>query len=370
MTKTNQTQSAGDNSTQIQAGTIQNYYTTITGIDETRARDICKEEYAIAMQNWTAEAIEIANDRVQQLEDKVLPKLIQHDKSLKFFADPSFQITLRKAQISAASTERTLDYDLLSELLLHRVEQDADRGRRLGITKAIEIVDQIEDSALIGLSIIYAITKYSPVSVVLKQGLTVLNDLYGKIISGKSLPEGMSWLEHLDLLSAIRLGSKGLNTFKKCEEYFPSRFSQFFVSGIIKDSDEFRELETNFKNVKIGTNCFIPHPLRPDRMILSIQSNIDNIMINRCMPGGTIQVPLIPAQKEVMLRAIELMSGIDLNNQEMTAAFWTEWDQFPILSQIHQWWNNLPVHFEFSPVGIALSNAYIHGKDPSVPCMY
>lgn len=26
MTKTNQTQSAGDNSTQIQAGTIQNYY--------------------------------------------------------------------------------------------------------------------------------------------------------------------------------------------------------------------------------------------------------------------------------------------------------------------------------------------------------
>lgn len=37
MTKTNQTQSAGDNSTQIQAGTIQNYYTTITGIDEARA---------------------------------------------------------------------------------------------------------------------------------------------------------------------------------------------------------------------------------------------------------------------------------------------------------------------------------------------
>lgn len=48
MTKTNQTQSAGDNSTQIQAGTIQNYYTTITGIDEARARSICKEEYAIA----------------------------------------------------------------------------------------------------------------------------------------------------------------------------------------------------------------------------------------------------------------------------------------------------------------------------------
>lgn len=113
---TNQTQSAGDNSTQIQAGTIQNYYTTITGIDEARARSICKEEYAIAMQNWTSEAIAIANDRVQQLEDKVLPKLIQHDNSLKCFADPSFQITLRKAQISAASSDRVADYELLSEL--------------------------------------------------------------------------------------------------------------------------------------------------------------------------------------------------------------------------------------------------------------
>lgn len=57
------------------------------------------------MQNWTSEAIAIANDRVQQLEDKVLPKLIQHDNSLKCFADPSFQITLRKAQISVPDSK-------------------------------------------------------------------------------------------------------------------------------------------------------------------------------------------------------------------------------------------------------------------------
>ena len=48
-TKIQQSQRAGKNSSQIQTGTIQNYYTTITGIDEARARSICKEEYAIAM---------------------------------------------------------------------------------------------------------------------------------------------------------------------------------------------------------------------------------------------------------------------------------------------------------------------------------
>lgn len=370
MTKNSQTQSAGDNSTQIQAGTIQNYYTTITGIDEARARSICKEEYAIAMQNWTSEAIAIANDRVQQLEDKVLPKLVQYDNSLKCFADPSFQITLRKAQISAASTDRVADYELLSELILHRVEQDADRGRRLGITKAMEIVDQVDDLALIGISLVHAIMNFTPLSVVLNQGLSVLNNLYGSIIADRILPEGMTCLEHLDLLSAIRLGSRGLNKFKKFEEYIPSQLSQFFVLGIPKDSDEFRDIETGFRITAIGTSCLIPHPLLPDRMILSLPPNLDHIVINRTINGCVVKEPLNSDQKEMMRKAIDLMCGVDINNEEMKSAFWIEWEKYPVLSLVRKWWNNLPVHFEISPVGVALSNAYIHSKDSSVPCLY
>ena len=59
-------QTAGDNSTQVQAGTVNNYYNTtnIVGIDEERARTICKEEYAIAKANWTQEAQGIAQERV------------------------------------------------------------------------------------------------------------------------------------------------------------------------------------------------------------------------------------------------------------------------------------------------------------------
>ena len=59
---------------------------------------------------------------------------------------------------------------------------------------AIEIVDQVDDSALVGLSVVYALSKFSPVSVVLKEGLTVLNRLYAKIISDMSLPEGITWI--------------------------------------------------------------------------------------------------------------------------------------------------------------------------------
>lgn len=52
------------------------------------------------------------------------------------------------------------------------------------------------------------------------------------------------------------------------------------------------------------------------------------------------------------------------------AIFWVEWEKYPVLSRIRKWWNDLPVHFEISPVGVALSNAYIHSKDPSIPCLY
>ena len=89
-------QTAGDNSTQVQAGTVNNYYNTtnIVGIDEERARTICKEEYAIAKANWTQEAQGIAQERVIALEDKLIPKMQQHDETLKIFGDPAFQFIL------------------------------------------------------------------------------------------------------------------------------------------------------------------------------------------------------------------------------------------------------------------------------------
>ena len=62
----------------------------IVGIDETRARDICKEEYAIAKANWTHEAQGIAQERVMALEDKIMPKMKQHDETLRIFGDPAF----------------------------------------------------------------------------------------------------------------------------------------------------------------------------------------------------------------------------------------------------------------------------------------
>jgi hypothetical protein len=109
-------QKAGDNAQQfqIQSETI--------GIDEKRAREIYDEKYAIAKRDFTEEALQIANERVEEFENRLIPKIEAVNNGLNAFADPSFQLLLIDAQ-KAAATERVVDYDLLSELLVHRIEK-------------------------------------------------------------------------------------------------------------------------------------------------------------------------------------------------------------------------------------------------------
>ncbi len=360
-----QEQKAGDNSNQIMVKGDLNI-----GITESQARDICKAECAIALQNWAFQAGAFAEKRIQALEDKLLPKILSYDENLSIFGDPGFQILLRKAQIAAASSERENDYEILSDLLLHRAEQNKDRERRLGIAKAIEIVDQIDDTALVALSIVYAIIKYTPVSNQLYEGLRVLDSLYGKIINNHQLPNNSSWQEHLDLLSAIRISPKELHSFKKLEEFMPEKLNHYFVNGIKIDSDEYNDIQEKFLSVGLPFNCVESHPLKDGHLYLTTSKDTKDIYLKRPFPNGYIHVPLTEQQKKVFEYANEICFKINTKDDNMRNKFWEIWEQYPNLKQIKMWWNNLSDHFTITPVGIALANAYIRGKEPSIPSLY
>jgi hypothetical protein len=111
-----QEQKATDGSTAMQAGRD----IIITGIDEKRAREIYQEMNLQVRSDYSQEALNIANIRVTEFENRLMPKMEKVDGALEAFADPSFQLLLVEAQKTAAATERPADYDLLSELLLHR----------------------------------------------------------------------------------------------------------------------------------------------------------------------------------------------------------------------------------------------------------
>ena len=394
-------QTAGDNSTQVQAGTVNNYYNTTTtniiGIDEERARNICKEEYAIAKANWTQEAQGIAQERVIALEDKLIPKMKQHDETLKIFGDPAFQFVLRKAQVSAAASGEERDLDMLSELIVHRAEQNGNRERTLGIAKAIEIIDQIPESSLIGLSIFYAISAYVPGTHDVHQGLRVLDNLYKSILNDVELPVGKQWIENLDVLSAVRIGSSGIQSFKKMEEFLPNILAKYLPIGIERNSKEYNEIlleldtaglndpeeiiadynekiEDNRKISRIVAPLFKEHPLREGFLICTYppeaftEGNSISIKVN--LGAQELDIPLNREQFLAFKHLSEITYKDGRNIDSLKTNFIKEWDKFENLRNARIWWNQLPMYFTITPIGVAIANAYIRTKYPTIPSMY
>lgn len=360
-----QSQSAGDNSTQMLAQQITN--NVYVGVTEQRAREICREEYALTAHIRAEEAKTIADARVSKLEDRVIPKIMEHDYTLKPFSDPSFLLSLKQAQISAASSEREDDYDLLAELLVSRVKGGEDRGKRLAINKAIEVVDKIPEDALIGLGMVYAVTNLYPLDEDFRNRLERFNSLYGCIIGSGSLPNGTEWLEHLDLLSVIRLSPKGIGSFNKMEEFIPEAFRAQRVQGFTYDDPILLQIKKDFSKLHLPLTCFVPHPLKPGYEMLSLPNDINEIKLYFRAQDQTIQLPLSNEQKDLLQKALGCVNKDASHVEDLKKEILKQWNTFPILNQVLQWWNSLPVFFNITPAGNALANAFIHGKDPNVP---
>ena len=193
-----QSQSAGDNSTQVLAsGDV------IIGVSEERAREIAERAAREVVDKFADEGVRLIQDRITKLDDRVIGSLIRAGR-LEVFADPGFQRSFKRAQEGAAVSDVEADYDLLAGLLMDRAERGDNRSVRAGIERSIEIVDQIDDEALRGLTVFQAVQQYRSVSPSLEQGLDVLDALLADLIDGP-LPSGADWLDHLDILDAVRI---------------------------------------------------------------------------------------------------------------------------------------------------------------------
>lgn len=254
----NQSQKSGDNSTNIQAKDI---VLNINGIDEKRAREIYQEMNSQVRKEYSLEASDIANKRIEEFENRLMPKMEEVDGALEAFTDPSFQLLLVEAQKTAASSERTADYDLLSELLIHRFQKGENRFTRTGINRAVEIVDEIADDALLGLTILHSATTFFPNSGDIYQGLNTLNDLYGELFY-QELPIGEDWFDHLEILDTVRLSTLG--NLKRIHEFYPERLSGYTDVGIKKNSLNHQKAIDIIKSNNIPEEILVEHTLNPD----------------------------------------------------------------------------------------------------------
>ena len=174
MSSDKQLQKAGDGATQLQANTVNIY----NGVSEERVRSIIQEQYCLARQEYTEDAYRIANERVKQFEESMMSRIMQVENALPSFADPAFQFLLRHALQTAACTERPVDYDLLTELLVCHVQKGENRKNRTGINRAVEIVGEIDNDALCALTVAHALSFFVPVSGNCGEGLKITYNIF------------------------------------------------------------------------------------------------------------------------------------------------------------------------------------------------
>lgn len=368
-----QSQNAGDNAQQIQVGG-----NLIIGIDEKRAREIYQEQYAITKQDFTQEALATANERVRQFEEKFIPQMLAVQERLSAFTDPGFQFLLGEAQKTAAGTEREADYELLSELLINRVEKGQNRQTRTGINRAVEIVGDIDDDALLGLTVCHTISSVYPQIGNIEIGLDSLDNLFEKIVY-RPLPKGDLWLDHLDMLDTIRIHS--FTRLNKIQEIYREPLEGYMAMGIKAGSDNHHKTLEVLQKALLPLGLLTEHVLNPGYMRLDIAHRLEiqnlNIFYHKIINGMVEEyTQLISDDQKQALHFIYKLyeQGNNSEKQDLkehiSRRFMEEWDKRPHLRMLREWWDTIPAAFQITTVGKVLAHANAQRCEKNLPSLW
>ena len=356
-------QKAGENSQQIQVQTM----VVNQGIEEKRAREIFMEMFEVTRKELTKEAEEKAMSRVRAFEDILIQKFAKTNSAMEQFADPAFQMLLTSAHKVAVSTEKNGDYLILTELLAHRVKRGNDRNSGAGIKKAIEIVGDIAEEALMGLTLIYSVEKIIPKTGVIEQGLEVLDNLFSKLIYDK-LPEGKEWIENLAILNAIRITE--YNDFSRVEDFYAQRLSGYSCVGIKKGTETyFRALE--MLESKELTDVLIDHELNDGyvRLALVEKENIENLkrIFTDSSNGCETKEMLSDEEKDILYKVYEMYEKNEVLSNSIKNKLKNQIKTKLNLLKIIEWMGKIKPSFVITPIGRVLAHANAQKLEEGFP---
>ena len=290
------------------------------------------------------------NDRLDAFGRELLPRIIEIEGALDYFKDPKFQFLLRDAQRTAAKTDRIEDLNLLSELLTCHVAKGNDRKIDAGIHHAIKIVDEIDNDALCALSVACAFQYYVPNKGSIREGLKDLDNAYKKLIY-LNLPEGLDWLEHLDMLGALRLSPLKLVDSK---EYIVSQMKEYVCVGIKNNSEEQEKAFTILDDNHISRSVLIE---------------------NECMDGyKRLKIGSLKAVNLNFLEAVNSIMALYTKDKlllhKVKDSFVKLWDSYEALRTVRNWWSRIPTGFDITYVGRVLAHTNAKRIDSTFPDIF
>lgn len=364
----NQAISSGENSPAVNASegpVIINY-----GITEERCRTIFDEKLSIALQNYSAEAVFVAKERTFKFRQKLVPRLGEEENGFESFTDPSFQFLLIEAQKAAASSNREADYDILSEMLATRVKMGNNRELHIGINKAVDMLPYVSDSQLAGITVAFCLTILSPRVNNINEALSIVNDVYGKIIGDVELPSGRGWLESLEAGGLVKNVGLSMHSFKPFREIILSSMERFTCTGIKKDSERYKEAVKVLQEGNLPASMILEHELNSDfvRLYPMDVNSINDVALNVNKEGTIETIPLSDEQKKCVKRIFDLYEGEYSLREDFKNRFINKCKDYLYLKIVMEWWDkNTSLFFEQTIVGKILSNANANKCDARIP---
>ena len=346
-------QKAGDNSQQVQAQTVVIYNNS--GIDENRVREIYQELLPQAIEANTQDAEKTALLRIAEFESVLIARLKAMEDAWAAFTDPSLQFLLVTAQKAAASTERQADYKLLAEMLAQRTQVGEDRMSRTAIRGAVEIVSEVSDEALLGLTIICYLPEILDLAMErIPIAMERWNNRVGQLLYC-SLPQGKDWLDHLYILKAMRVGGAGY--LKKIEEGISSVVPGYMDVGILKDSENHQEAIKILMREGLPLDILVEHDLNKDylRVNLPRRDMIDRTRV-RVSPDDPMRF-LTDPEKGAIESLYDLYVQDEGLRRENISRFIEEWDKWPNLRVLRLWWDAVKEYPDITSVGFVLAQA-------------
>ena len=358
-----QIQKAGNNS---QQNIVNNYY---YGMTDEKALEIYNKQRELTISACSEVARTIADDRINQFAKLLLPRVQQIENDYLSFSDPAFQVLLRKAQLTAACTEREDDYKLLSELLVHRIENKSNIKKKASITKAVEIIDQIDDDSLCGLTLFHAMSSFVPVTGEITEGVSVLADLYSKL-NPDCLPTDNSWIDNLSILGAAT--TIPFSEVKKFEDYLSSRLDGYVCVGIKKDSPEYSIALEKLSLCKlermIDNNELLDGYVR---LLVACKSHIHTLHFfsNELIDGKMQQVEqqLSDVQKQCLSDIFDMYSKDQNLKKKVIATFKQSLNSFDSIKKVCTWWNSINLDVDLTSIGKVIAHANAKNIDNSLP---
>lgn len=331
------------------------------GITEERVREICDEKIKQIIAQYTEVAHTIVNERLNDFRDIIIPMIKGIKNGLSAFTDPSFQFLLGETYKVAACTENKTDYELLSELLAHRIEKGDDKGIKLSVHKAVQIVEDLPDDALQGLTLFYVVKHISAQHYSVITTLNILEETFKQIMYSE-LPLGNEWIEYLNMCGAVRIIDS--KTFSKIKNIYTNYYQPILQIGIKKDSEQYQKALNILKKADIDINesdVLVPNEYCADYVRVSLFSK-DRLNLKTATDSNGSERELNNMEKQAICSIFDLYDQDKKLKEEMKKFFICEFDKRPHLKKLEEWFNSIPLYFDTTNVGKVLgkANAHLH----------